>query len=162
MAGCTVVTMKDIKPVIITDKQFIRYNAESGTGPMDDTTLNKLVKDINRLNKEDHEHIYITLRKHKPAKFFATHNYGTSFNISQLNDKARWELYSIVQLSMQHKIRNEQIKQAGMQHETTMTHLSDTLYTDNTSDTGADGNTEQERIQSMLRMNGGLTGPTSV
>lgn len=127
--GKTKVQRKELAPVVLTQNDVVSYDSTPNTGEMDDETISKLVKDINKLGQRDHELIYRALRKHKPASFFAVNGLGTCFNIFMLPEKVRWELYNIVKLSIQNLARERQISAAKDGHANVLTQLDASLMT---------------------------------
>jgi hypothetical protein len=144
----TKIQRKELAPVVIEGAEPAPYvDSSQHSGVMDDATVSKLVKDINRLGQRDHEIIYMLLRKHKPASFFAVNGLGTCFNIFMLPDRVRWELLNVVQLSLQNSMRERQISAANEGHASVMHRLDSTLV----RTVGAEGTGDvDERTRQLL------------
>ena len=118
----------NLKPIVI-GSQNNEYddNSSANTTEMDPQTLSTLVKMIPKLDKKAHECIYELIRSIKPQSFFATNGLGTHFNILNLNNKIKWELHRLCQMSMNDNDRKNVIKSADEQHETMIETLDHTL-----------------------------------
>lgn len=90
--------------------------------------INQLNKNINHLDKADHEQIYTLLRNHVDSTFFAPNNVGTYFNINNLTNPVKWELYRIVQMIINDSNRKNIIKSALTTHTHTISSLDQTLH----------------------------------
>jgi len=146
----------NIKPIIIEDTDSIKYDNTINTGVMDDMTLNKLIKDISKLDKTAHECIYQMLRGTKPTSFFATNGLGTHFNINTLSDKTKWELYRLTKMSVLDTERKDQIKVADATHEKIICDLSTILNTKPVLPPEPiipNQKTEEEKTRDMICMN---------
>jgi hypothetical protein len=83
---------------------------------IDTLAINDMVYDIDSLDEEAHEQIYLLLRGFKPATFFTTDRGGggTHFDRDLLTERQIHELYRTVQLSkenMQRKLIFQSAKQ---------------------------------------------------
>jgi len=124
----TKVSRKELAPVVLEQAEPAQYlEQHAPTGVMDDATIHKLVKDINKLGQSDHELIYRLLRKHKPANVFAVNGLGTCFNVFMLPENVRWELYNTVELSLRNRIRERQIQDATDGHTSAIKELDVSL-----------------------------------
>ena len=112
---------------------FISQPVETGyrehNPTFDPITLNDLIKDIDFLDEESHEKIYLLLRGFKPASFFTTDRGmgGTHFDRSLLTDRQLNDLYHIVQLCKENIKRKDIIQSAKLEHENVMSGLSANL-----------------------------------
>lgn len=146
-----------IRSAVIQDNAPVQYQVYDGVDMEDPGVLNSLVKDINKLSKEDHAEIYKALRKFKPSSFFATNSLGTHFNIMYLDLKTKGELYRIVQLSKENQLRAKVIAEAGGLHNGHISTLASRLDTGPAaSEEITDINpTESEKLMRMKQMNVG-------
>ena len=150
---------KNDKTAVVQDNTPMQYHAfdadDVKVDQMDDPdVLNNLVKLINKLDRSDHEEIYKTIRKFKPASFFAVNSMGTHFNIFSLDNKMRWELYRMVSLCKDNQTRNKIIADATNVHQdnitdmdTKMDKLEDPAYMEQINPS------EEEKTQEMKKLN---------
>ena len=104
------------------------YTDQTVSTDMDLQTLALMVKTIPKLDKKAHECIYELIRNVKPASFFATNGLGTHFNILNLNNKIKWELHRLCQMSVDDLDRKNVIKTADTHHETILESLDSSLH----------------------------------
>jgi hypothetical protein len=78
-----------------------------------------MIHDIEMLDEESHEQIYLLLRGFKPASFFTTDRGGggTHFDRTILTDRQTSELYRTVQLCKEHMIRKQVLLNAKQEME---------------------------------------------
>lgn len=103
------------------------YETPSATGPMNNDILSQLIKTIDKLPREDHEEIYMLLRRHKQEGFFAVNGMGTHFNIDGLSDQIKWNLHNLVMLSLANSERNRYLQQATTEHTNIMSKQYNTM-----------------------------------
>jgi hypothetical protein len=86
---------------------------------IDNLTINDMIHDIEMLDEESHEQIYLLLRGFKPASFFTTDRGGggTHFDRTLLTDRQTSELYRTVQLCKEHMIRKQVLLNAKQEME---------------------------------------------
>ena len=86
---------------------------------IDNITINDMIHDIEMLDEESHEQIYLLLRGFKPASFFTTDRGGggTHFDRTLLTDRQTSELYRTVQLCKEHMIRKQVLFNAKQEME---------------------------------------------
>ena len=86
---------------------------------IDNITINDMIHDIEMLDEESHEQIYLLLRGFKPASFFTTDRGGggTHFDRTLLTDRQTSELYRTVQLCKEHMIRKQVLLNAKQEME---------------------------------------------
>jgi len=118
---------KSLKPIIIGENNTDDYTDVSAPTEMDQATLVTLIKTIPKLDKKAHECIYELIRGVKPVTFFATNGLGTHFNIFSLNNKIKWELHRLCQMSLQDINRKSVIQSADAQHGNVLESLDKTL-----------------------------------
>ncbi len=153
-----------IKAAVVQDNTPIQYHPfdadDVKVEQMDDPEiLNNLVKLINKLDKSDHEEIYKTVRKFKPANFFAVNSMGTHFNIFSLDNKMRWELYRMVSLCKDNQVRNKVIADANSVHKVKITDLDTKMDTMKDPEYVEQINPgEAEKTQEMKKLNIGARG----
>lgn len=112
-----IVLNPSIKTAMLEDGPKLQYHDIAQNVNMEDAgVLDTLSKDIERMDKDDHKELYRTIRKHKPASFFAMHSMGTCFNLSALDVKARWDLYTMVQMCKNHKERSKVVSAAETEY----------------------------------------------
>ena len=92
------------------------FFGDSGSTTIDTLTINDMVYDIDSLDEDAHEQIYLLLRGFKPASFFTTDRGGggTHFDRDLLTDRQIQELYRTVQLckeNMKRKVILQTAKQ---------------------------------------------------
>ena len=89
---------------------------------LDNLAINDMVRDIEELDEESHEQIYLLLRSFKPQSFFTTDRGGggTHFDRSLLTDKQTYELYRTVQLCKENLTRKHVVDNAKIEHEYNM------------------------------------------
>jgi hypothetical protein len=92
----------------------------------DSITINDMIHDIESLDEDSHEQIYLLLRGFKPASFFTTDRGGggTHFDRSQLSERQSQELYRTVQLCKENMKRKQVLDNAKVEHEYRMSLLS--------------------------------------
>lgn len=83
---------------------------------IDSLTINDMVHDIDILDEESHEQIYLLIRGFKPASFFTTDRGGggTHFDRTQLTDRQIHELYRTVQFCKEN-MKRKQVLLSAMQ-----------------------------------------------
>lgn len=118
-----------LKPLVIGENTSgeTDYVDHATTVEMDMATLAAMVKAIPKLDKKAHECIYDLIRTVKPSDFFATNGLGTHFNVLNLNNKTKWEVHRLCQMSMDDIDRKSVIKSADTQHETVLDTLEQAL-----------------------------------
>ena len=143
----------NIKPSF-TENKF-EYDAWESVDPNqmhNPDVINGLVKNISKLDKEGHMEIYKTIRKFKPATFFATNSLGTHFNILSLSGKELWEVNRIVMMSSDNSERSEVMSKWTTE---VQCHRPDSekqdVYVEQVNPS------EQVKMQQMYRMNNDLT-----
>ena len=95
----------------------------------DPITINDMIKDIDALDEESHEQIYLLLRGFKPAGFFTTDRGGggTHFDRSLLTERQSQELYHTVQLCKENIKRKHILDNAKSEHEIAMSVLTNNI-----------------------------------
>ena len=121
------ITKCNLKPIIIGDSLPTDYEDSLCRKEMDEMTLAGLIKTIPKLDKKAHECIYELVRAVKPKDFFAINGLGTHFNILNLNNRTKWEIHRLCQMSLNDQSRKDIIKNADMLHGTTIEHLDSNL-----------------------------------
>jgi hypothetical protein len=121
------ITKCNLKPIVIGDDLPNDYDDPLFTKEMDEPTLAGLIKTIPKLDKKAHECIYEIVRAVKPKDFFAINGLGTHFNILNLNNRIKWEIYRLCQMSLNDQSRKDVIKNADTLHGTTIEHLENNL-----------------------------------
>ena len=121
------ITKCNLKPIIIGDVLPTDYDDALNVKEMDDVTLAGLIKIIPKLDKKAHECIYELVRVVKPMDFFAINGQGTHFNILNLNNRTKWEIHRLCQMSLNDQSRKDIIKNADILHGTTIGHLESNL-----------------------------------
>jgi hypothetical protein len=122
-------------------------------GSMSNDILSKMIKNIEKLTKEDHEEIYMTLRRHKQESFFAINGMGTHFNIDGLSDQVKWNLHRVISLSLENKTRNQMLQQANDEHSDNMKKQYDCMHSDVTWVDEIRNPSEGDKTSYMLEMN---------
>jgi hypothetical protein len=151
----TKIKRKELSPVVLQATEPVPYTEARGhSGAMDDAVISKLVKDINKLGQKDHEIIYKFLRKHKQANFFAVNGLGTCFNIFMVPDAVRWELFSLVQMSLQNMARERQISAANEEHSSRMELLDSSLTVPSEHSSDYSSGTVQARDERTMQILG--------
>ena len=86
---------------------------------VDNLAINDMIQDIEMLDEESHEQIYLLLRGFKPATFFTTDGGGggTHFDRTQLSDRQISELYRTVQLCKENMLRKQVLLNAKQEME---------------------------------------------
>lgn len=120
----------------------------------DPETLNSLVKDLNKLERSDHTEVYTTLRKFKPANFFSTNSLGTHFNILALDNKARWELYRMIQMCKDNQLRKKILNDVAENVPVAPSHTMEEPVADLSSGAPRGTLSEAEKITRMRKLNG--------
>ncbi len=120
---------------------------------MTNEETNKMISLINDdLSKDDHILIYKMLRKHKNRNFFSSNSSVTHFNITELDNKMKWELYRFVLLCSDNIARKKAIKQANKDYNIGMKEtITDENYKESYDD--IQGLSEQDKFNNMLALN---------
>jgi hypothetical protein len=86
---------------------------------IDNLTINDMIHDIEMLDEEAHEQIYLLLRGFKPCSFFTTDRGGggTHFDRTLLTERQTSELYRVVQLCKENMARKHVLLTAKQQME---------------------------------------------
>ena len=90
---------------------------------VDQLTINDIISDIQSLDKEAHEQIYLLIRGFKPAGFFTTDRSGggTHFDLSELTDRQLLEMQRTIQLCKENQARQDVLQRAQLEHHHNMT-----------------------------------------
>ena len=101
--------------------------SEAINNNLDVITINDMIHDIDALDEESHEQIYLLLRGFKPVSFFTTDRGGggTHFDRSMLSDRQTTELYRTVQLCKENMKRKQVFNNAKLEHEYRMSIIPD-------------------------------------
>ena len=149
----TVEKNHNIKPATLCDTK-LEYN------PYDDKDMSKpknvedMVRSISQLDKKSHEEIYVTIRKFKPQKFFASNSVDTRFNIYGLSVEERSILSRTIDLCKENMERSEVISNAAIIHQEELAKLEDKMVSNNPVliEESLQNPTEKEKIKEMLQM----------
>lgn len=98
---------------------LLNYQADTGISYEElknGRILDKLTADIQSLDKESHEQIYVLLRKHKPEKFFTHESKTLIFDRDSLSEEALKQLYDLVKLCCENQRRDRIIKKAEQEY----------------------------------------------
>jgi hypothetical protein len=92
---------------------------QRGDETIDSLTINDMIHDIEMLDEEAHEQIYLLLRGFKPASFFTTDRGGggTHFDRTLLTDRQTNELYRTVQFCKENMMRKQVLLSAKQEME---------------------------------------------
>lgn len=127
---------------------------EALLGPMSNDVLAKMIKNIEKLSKDDHEEIYMMLRRHKQESFFAINGMGTHFNIDALSDQIKWRLHNVISLSLENDKRSRTLQEATTEHSTVMTKQYDNMKSEvDWDDTLTRNPSENDKTDYMIEMN---------
>lgn len=127
------------------------YSAETEMVDITDPIyLNDMSREIEQLDKESQEQIYMFLRKFKPAKFFTVESKGTYFDRTKLTDKQLRELFNFVVLCKKHRIRQSIIENAEKDHASVMGH---TVTDQIDLEVDAVNPSEKDKLEEMLLLN---------
>jgi hypothetical protein len=102
----TTITKSSKVATISASQPWITSSSES----IDNLTINDMIRDIDMLDEEAHEQIYLLLRGFKPASFFTTDRGGgggTHFDRTLLTERQTNELNRIVQLCKENMLRKQ-------------------------------------------------------
>lgn len=148
----------NIKPAVISEHEMT-YDSLNDNNMDDPKVLDELIRTIKDLDKAGHEQIYLTLRKTKPAKFFAANCVDTRFNMYNLSVHERNELKRIIDLCHLNMKREQVLKDAEGTHRQEIAKLDEKLHLTDIEDEDnayidSVNPTEVDKIKEMLRMNG--------
>ena len=116
---------------------------------MTNEEMSEMIDTINnKLNRDDHILIYKMLRKQKNRNFFSINSSVTHFNITELDNKLKWELYRFVCLCRNNISRIDTIKKAKIEYKQGLNTINET-----DSATDIDGLSEQDKFKDMLVLN---------
>jgi hypothetical protein len=137
--------------VVQSADPFPYENTVSHGGPMDNDVLAKMIKNIEKLSKSDHEEIYLCLRRHNQEGFFAVNCLGTHFNIDSLSDQLKWVLYGVINMSLTNTKRLETLQSATTEH----TNVMMQAYSDKPASIECEirNPSETDKTNSMLLLN---------
>ena len=123
------ITKCNLQSIVIGEMQPTDYEdtSLSHVKEMDEYTLANLIKIIPKLDKKAHECIYELVRAVKPMDFFAVNGQGTHFNILNVNNRIKWEIHRLCQMSLNDQSRKNIIKNAEGVHGSTIEHLENNL-----------------------------------
>jgi hypothetical protein len=142
----------------------IANNIQSSKQMTSEQTSN-MVDIINKnLKKQDHVMIYKMLRKNKSDKFFSSNVTVTHFNIKELDNTMKWELYRFVLLCKDNVKRNNVMNKANIDYDNNINNLNNkiektaTAFTNETAtaftnEKVIDGVSEVDKFNNMLMMN---------
>lgn len=111
----TTVIKKHTKIATLTTEGY----SETINGNLDVIAINDMIHDIDVLDEESHEQIYLLLRGFKPVSFFTTDRGGggTHFDRSMLSERQTNELYRTVQLCKENMKRKQVLNNAKLEHD---------------------------------------------
>ena len=96
-----------------------QHQHQRGDETIDSLTINDMIHDIEMLDEESHEQIYLLLRGFKPASFFTTDRGGggTHFDRTLLTERQTNELYRTVQFCKENIMRKQVLLSAKQEME---------------------------------------------
>jgi hypothetical protein len=143
--------------VINTDnRQYTPLDIMNPQKKMTIVEQNTLVKDIEKLCKEDHMMILVMIRSIEP-KVLQIDSSETIFNLKELSDEIRWKLRSFTDMCIDNMKRNELKSNALKEHEEHIANLN-TELSESSSKVDVtipirNGVTEREKYAEMMKMN---------
>ncbi len=116
---CTNTTIKKSNKVASVSGSPVAAASWIPNETIDNLTINDMIHDIEMLDEEAHEQIYLLLRGFKPASFFTTDRGGggTHFDRTLLTERQTSELYRVVQLCKENMARKHVLLTAKQQME---------------------------------------------
>ena len=151
----TVEKNPNIRPATLCDSkpQYKAYDDKDMSKPKN---VEDMVRSISQLDKKSHEEIYLTIRKFKPQKFFASNSVDTRFNIYGLSNEEKCILSRTIDLCKENMERDEVISNAADLHQEEIAKLEDRMgFHDPIMVEDSQTNpSEKEKIKEMLQMHG--------
>jgi hypothetical protein len=149
----TVEKNHNIKPATLCNSKH-EYKAYDDKDMSKPKNVEDMVRSISQLDKKSHEEIYLTIRKFKPQKFFASNSIDTRFNIYGLSVEERIMLSRTIDLCKENMERNEVISNAASIHQEELAKLEDRIGANNPIliDDLQNNPSEREKIKEMLQM----------
>lgn len=89
----------------------------------------RLIKDIDRLDTKDHIGILKIIMESIDRKIYTVNNYGTYFDLNDLDNGTLWKISYHVSLCLENMQREEYRKEAEKQYKEDLTTLEDQLKT---------------------------------